>query len=183
MLLSRIAFLCKAGGGSIRECYRTAYYVGGDATTARVLLDMPANLIPEDELGKGVVMLRAAPAKKAIQVFVPYVENASLYRLLGPSTYQASERDDAPAAVDFQQIPTVYTTINDKHVDKQDVYPRVNADEKPVHTISDDLFTEEVRNEHTHAQKPERAPVNEDIRKHIRRMHELGYPIGTSRKS
>ena len=68
----------KAGGGSIRECYRTAYYVGGDPTTARTLLDMPASLIPEDALGKGVVMLRGVPAKKAMQVYVPYVENASL---------------------------------------------------------------------------------------------------------
>jgi hypothetical protein len=57
-------------GGSIRECYRTAYYVGGDATTAWVLLDMLANLIPEDELGKAAVMIRSVPTRKAAQVFV-----------------------------------------------------------------------------------------------------------------
>lgn len=96
-----------AGGGSIRECYRTAYYVGGDATTARVLLDMQPSLIPEDELGKGVVMLRGVPSKKATQVYVPYVDNDALYRLLGPSTYKAerarSEEIDLPS-------PTLRTT-------------------------------------------------------------------------
>jgi hypothetical protein len=77
------------GGGAIRECYRTAFYVGGDATTAKTLLDMPANQIPESELGKGVVMLRNAKIKQAQMVRVPYVDNQSLYRLLGPSTYKA----------------------------------------------------------------------------------------------
>ncbi len=96
----------KAGGGSIRECYRTAYYVGGDPTTARTLLDMPASLIPEDTLGKGVVMLRGVPVKKAAQVLVPYVENASLYRLLGPSTYTASGRMAVPE-VDFSPISAI----------------------------------------------------------------------------
>jgi len=83
-----------AGGGSIRECYRTAYYVGGDATTARVLLDMEARKIPEDHLGKGPVMLRCAAlpqVKQARLSRVPYVDNVSLYQLLGPSTYQPSQ--------------------------------------------------------------------------------------------
>lgn len=86
------------GGGSIRECYRTAYYVGGDPTTAKVLLDMPANQIPEDELGKGAVMLRGSASKKASLVFVPYVDNESLYHLLGSSTY---ERNSVSSGVDF----------------------------------------------------------------------------------
>jgi hypothetical protein len=77
------------GGGAIRECYRTAFYVGGDATTAKTLLDMPANQIPESDLGKGVVMLRNAKIKQAQMVRVPYVDNQSLYKLLGPSTYKA----------------------------------------------------------------------------------------------
>src|SRR5579859_6863924 len=85
----------KVGGGSIRNCYRTAYYLGGDPTTARTLLDLPSTLIPENELGKGVVMLRSVPTRKAMQVRVPYVDNGSLYRLLGPSTYQASSRRKA----------------------------------------------------------------------------------------
>jgi len=90
------------GGGSIRECYRTAYYVGGDPTTGKVLLDMPPSLIPEDELGKGVVMLRGKPSKKAAKVYVPYVDNASIYRLLGPSTYQAS-RPVPSLGIDLEQ--------------------------------------------------------------------------------
>lgn len=83
-----------SGGGSIRECYRTAYYVGGDPTTAKVLLDMQPKLIQEDQMGKGTVMLRSAACKKAIQVHVPYVDNASLYHLLGPSTYNRAAGDD-----------------------------------------------------------------------------------------
>lgn len=75
-------------GGAVRDCYRTAYYVGGDATTAKILLDMPANKIAEDEMGKGAAMLRSAACKKAIKVFIPYVDNEALYRELGPSTYK-----------------------------------------------------------------------------------------------
>lgn len=86
----------KAGGGSIRECYRTVYYVGGDPTTGKTLLDMPPSLIPEDALGKGVVMFRGVPSKKATQVFVPYVDNESLYLLLGPSTYKRTAVVAAP---------------------------------------------------------------------------------------
>jgi hypothetical protein len=81
------------GGGAIRECYRTAFYVGGDPTTARVLLDLPANQIQEDVLGKGAVMMRNLSIKQATLAHVPYVDNQSLYRLLGPSTYVASAVD------------------------------------------------------------------------------------------
>jgi hypothetical protein len=82
-------------GGAVRDCYRTAFYVGGDATTAKTLLDMPVREIPENQLGQGRVMLRCArspEAKKAIQVRVPYGDNVALYRLLGPSTYQPAHR-------------------------------------------------------------------------------------------
>lgn len=81
-------------GGAIRDCYRTAYYVGGDATTGRILLDMESKKIPEDELGKGCVMLRCADvaaAKKAVPVRVPYVDNNAIYSLLGPSTYKPTK--------------------------------------------------------------------------------------------
>jgi hypothetical protein len=88
----------KAGGGSIRECYRTVYYVGGDPTTARTLLDTQrGDVIPEDELGKGTVMFRGVPSKKAAKVYVPYVDNESLYMLLGKSTYTpAKQQPEAP---------------------------------------------------------------------------------------
>jgi hypothetical protein len=83
-----------SGGGSIRECYRTAYYVGGDSTTARLLLDLPPRSIPEEQLGKGTVMLRCASVpslKQAKLVRVPLLDNAALYRLLGPSTYKSAQ--------------------------------------------------------------------------------------------
>lgn len=104
-------FLIKTigGGSGIRECYRTAFYVGGDGTTAKELLDKPANQIPEDELGRGTVMLRCAEApvvKKAAMARVPYVDNEALYRLLGPSTYQP--QSSAPDTDELPAVPDVY---------------------------------------------------------------------------
>lgn len=81
----------KLDGGAMRDCYRTAFYVGGDSTTARVLLDL-TGAIDESELGQGVVKLRCKQTKQAVTARVPYVDNNSLYRLLGPSTYKASTR-------------------------------------------------------------------------------------------
>jgi hypothetical protein len=73
-------------GGAVRQCFRTGYYVGGDPTTARNLLEQGI-AIPETRLGKGIAMLRCAATKKTIIAKIPYVDNASLYRLLGPSTF------------------------------------------------------------------------------------------------
>lgn len=96
-----VSTIAPGGGGAVRDCYRTAYYVGGDSTTARILLDVPARLLPESELGKGQVMLRSGQVKhvkQATLVRVPYVDNQALYHLLGPSTYVpatfAPEQDD-----------------------------------------------------------------------------------------
>jgi hypothetical protein len=85
-----VSTIAPGGGGAVRDCYRTAYYVGGDATTARILLDKPARLLPEAELGQGTVLLRCQKVplvKEARVVLVPYVDNRALYRLLGPSRY------------------------------------------------------------------------------------------------
>lgn len=79
--------IMKDEGGAVRDCFRTAIYVGGDATTARVLLDVRGN-IDDGGLGKGVVMLRSAQVKQAQLARVPYVDNEALYQLLGPSTYK-----------------------------------------------------------------------------------------------
>ena len=98
------------GGGAIRECYRTAFYVGGDATTAKTLLDMPANQIPESDLGKGVVMLRNAKIKQAQMVRVPYVDNQALYKLLGPSTYRAERTVSIPDD-EIYTLNTAKTTV------------------------------------------------------------------------
>jgi hypothetical protein len=85
-----VSTIAPGGGGAVRDCYRTAYYVGGDATTARILLDKAARLLPEAELGQGTVLLRCQKVplvKEARVVLVPYVDNRALYRLLGPSRY------------------------------------------------------------------------------------------------
>lgn len=90
----------QSGGGAVRDCYRTVLYVGGDATTANVLLDMPAREVPENELGKGRVMLRCDVVRPAAKARSPYVDNEALYRLLGPSTYTppTDEDDSQPSA-------------------------------------------------------------------------------------
>jgi transposase-like protein len=85
-----VSTIAPGGGGAVRDCYRTAYYVGGDGTTAKVLLDVPVRVLPESELGRGTVLLRSsrvALVKQARLARVPYVDNQALYRLLGPSTY------------------------------------------------------------------------------------------------
>lgn len=82
-------------GGAVRECYRSAYYVGGDATTAKILLDMPANQIEEDRLGRGTIMIRNwVVQKRSTLAYVPLVDNEALYRLLGPSTYVPAAQGD-----------------------------------------------------------------------------------------
>ena len=89
----------QSGGGAVRDCYRTVLYVGGDATTANVLLDMPAREVPENELGKGRVMIRCDVVRPAAKAKSPYVDNAALYHLLGPSTYtQPAEEDEDQVA-------------------------------------------------------------------------------------
>lgn len=81
-------------GGAVRDCFRTVLYVGGDAQTARILLDMPAKDVPENRLGKGRVMLRCDAVRPAQEARVPYVDNQALYALLGPSTYEPDEEED-----------------------------------------------------------------------------------------
>jgi hypothetical protein len=82
----------------VRECFRTAFYVGGDGTTAHILLDIASNQIQESDMGKGTIMLRSNLVKPATMAYVPYVDNDALYRLLGPSTFkkqsQIEEDDD-----------------------------------------------------------------------------------------
>lgn len=81
------------GGGAVRDCFRTVFYSGGDATSARVLLDCKQSEIPEAELGRGLAMLRCRIIKQASMVRVPYMDNEALVTLLGPSTYvPTSER-------------------------------------------------------------------------------------------
>jgi hypothetical protein len=108
-------FLCVAGqdfqvktvspqsGGAIRDSYKTCLYVGGDPTTAKVLLDKTVPPTIEVTLGKGPVMLRCEVVKEASLAQTAYTDNEALYQLLGPSTYQSPHRessyqDDDPLA-------------------------------------------------------------------------------------
>lgn len=85
----------KDGEGEIRKQYRTALYVGGGVTTAKVLLDVQdASDIPETQLGMGTIMLRCKATKSAVLANVCYVDNESLYALLGPSTFNSDAADD-----------------------------------------------------------------------------------------
>jgi len=70
------------GAGAVRDCFRTAFYVGGDTTSARVLLDVTGR-VDDGGLGKGVVMLRSMATPQASLARVPSVSNESLYELLG----------------------------------------------------------------------------------------------------
>lgn len=85
-------------GGAVRECYRTAFYAGGDATTAKILLDMPANQLPEADLGTGTIMLRNwVECKKAALASAPLLDNRALYALLGASTYKPEKQQSRGA--------------------------------------------------------------------------------------
>jgi hypothetical protein len=78
------SMLIKEIGGSstLRDQYRTAFYVGGDRKSAAAMLDMPERDIDDGPLGKGVVLLRSKATAPARLVRVPLVSNASLYQLL-----------------------------------------------------------------------------------------------------
>lgn len=78
------SMLIKEIGGSstMRDQYRTAFYVGGDRKSAAAMLDMPERTIDDGPLGKGIVLLRSKATAPARLVRVPLVSNASLYQLL-----------------------------------------------------------------------------------------------------
>ena len=72
------------GSGAVRDCFRTAFYVGGDAQSARVLLDITGR-VDDGGLGKGIVMMRSSATLKAALSRIPYASNHALYDLL-PTT-------------------------------------------------------------------------------------------------
>ena len=81
-------------GGSVRKCFLTCYYTGGDTTTAKELLysEKPSSL-PENKIGKGTDLLRCTGTKnEAALVNVPFVDNPAVYRLLGPSTFKSAKQ-------------------------------------------------------------------------------------------
>ena len=80
MLVKTLGF----DSGGVRDCFRTAFYVGGDATSARVLLDLQkGQSIDENILGMGRAMLRTKALPVATAIRVPFVDNDALYQLLG----------------------------------------------------------------------------------------------------
>ncbi len=79
----------------LRECFRSAYYCGGDQTTARALLDLSRNQLNEDGLGvDGRVYLKTARTS-AQEVRVPWASNESIHLLLGNTE---TTTDPLPAA-------------------------------------------------------------------------------------
>lgn len=90
-------------GGAVRKNYKTKMYVGGDVTTAKVLLDMPPAQIPEDTLGAGIIMMRNQVVKKASLARVPYVDNEALYTLLGPSTYEPVQEQQTDDLLSYRE--------------------------------------------------------------------------------
>ncbi|NCC30535.1 MAG: DUF87 domain-containing protein [Chloroflexia bacterium] len=77
--------LIKAMGGdsSVRDAYRTAYYLGGDVRSAAALLDMPQRTIDDGCLETGIVYLRSKATSPAQLVRVPYASNEGILSILG----------------------------------------------------------------------------------------------------
>ena len=96
-------FLVKTIGGSsgARDQYRTAYYVGGDRTSASALLDVPARTIDDGPLGHGVALLRSKATPAARLVRVPLASNAGVTMLLGGYHHATVEADSG-----YQQATT-----------------------------------------------------------------------------
>jgi hypothetical protein len=89
------------GEGSIRKCFHTILYVGGDPVSVRELLNLKgANgkagqiVIDENGLGKGKIIARCVATPSPTPAQTPYVDNDSLYHLLGPSTFAPDEDED-----------------------------------------------------------------------------------------
>lgn len=106
-------FLVKSLGTSsgARDCFQSVYYVGGDPTTARALLDVKGN--PDAEsgvpLGKGVTLLRSRATPTPSLVRVPLASNESIAGLLGAPAAGGGV-PVAPAAPSFTPFSTTTTT-------------------------------------------------------------------------
>lgn len=84
------------GEGGVRKCLLTVFYTGGDMTTRKELLNEVTRETPENKIGKGVVLMRCTGTdNQSILARVPFVDNESVYLLLGSSTFhKAAERDE-----------------------------------------------------------------------------------------
>jgi hypothetical protein len=81
-------------GGAIRDNFSTCLYVGGDKTTANVLLDKSIPAEDEPRLGKGPIYLRCETHKAASLAYTPWMDNEAIYELVGPSTYEPGEDEE-----------------------------------------------------------------------------------------
>lgn len=119
-------FLCKTIGGSsaIRDCYRTAYYVGGDRISAALLCDIPQREIDDGPLGGGVALLRSTATSPARQVRVPLASNAAIAMLLGAAYNPASEPSRQPTE---WLTPGVQTIIENQAGSQPEASPMLPA--------------------------------------------------------
>jgi hypothetical protein len=130
-------FLVKSLGGSsaVRDCYRTAFYSGGDINSARALLDVPQKDIDEGRLGSGIAYLRSSATSPAALVRVPLATNRAVRGLLA---------DTAPTVtIEPDRVPGNAAPANGAG---DSTAKNGTADTDAVHGIPDDaLITELVR--------------------------------------
>lgn len=148
LIVAATDFLVKTifpqGGGAVRDCFRTAMYVGGDPTTARILLDMKASEVPEDALGKGTIMLRCSQVKQTALASIPYVDNQSLYQLLGPSTYEPTNTREEDMYLEnlmpVRNIPSAEPPVRPTPIREQVAsYPSARPYAHPTSQLSPEL--------------------------------------------
>lgn len=94
------------GEGSLRKCFHTILYVGGDPISVRELLNARGGkvgelVIDENTLGKGSIITRYMAKDQKLETVktvltparTPYTDNDSLYTLLGPSTFTPDDQE------------------------------------------------------------------------------------------
>lgn len=94
-------------GGSVRDCFSTCLYVGGDKVTVREILEADIPKSMEATLGKGPIYLRCPTCKVASRGYTPWIDNKSVYTLVGPTTYKKEVDTEAlktPAESDHMPV-------------------------------------------------------------------------------
>ena len=88
------SMLVKSLGGdaTLRDAYRTAYYLGGDLHSGAALLDMPQKDIDDGQLTTGLALLRSVATTPAQLVRVPLASNAAIDALLGSPAASTARR-------------------------------------------------------------------------------------------
>ncbi len=141
------------GEGGVRKCFRTIFYVGGDPVSVKELLNKKVSDIPENDLGQGTVMLKCATIPDPLVIYVPYLDNLSLYILLGPTTYikkpvQEVQTDELDidvtrngAPIEVPQNSPKFTDSEASSVTRNDVtLPAEVASQNDVSPVSETLL-------------------------------------------